>query len=138
RAARVARAPVRALLSRRRVAQPREWRRRARPRALPQHRRRARRRHPRRAFAARRPARARHAPGGRMTRILIVEDEPKLAALESDYLKSQGYDTHTIGDGLEVVPWVRANAPDLILLDLMLPGRDGLEVCRELRSFTDL
>jgi two-component system response regulator BaeR len=73
-----------------------------------------------------------------MSRILIVEDEPKLAALESDYLKSQGYETHCIADGLEVAPWVRANAPDLILLDLMLPGRDGLEVCRELRTFTDV
>lgn len=72
-----------------------------------------------------------------MTRILIVEDEPKLAALEADYLRSQGYDTHCIADGGEVVPWVRAHAPDLILLDLMLPGRDGLELCRELRTFTD-
>ena len=73
-----------------------------------------------------------------MSMILIVEDEPKLAALESDYLRSQGYDTHCIGNGLEVAPWVRANAPDLILLDLMLPGRDGLEICRELRAFTDV
>jgi two-component system response regulator BaeR len=73
-----------------------------------------------------------------MSQILIVEDEPKLAALESDYLKSQGYDTHCIADGNEVVPWVRSNAPDLILLDLMLPGRDGLEICRELRTFTDV
>jgi two-component system response regulator BaeR len=71
-------------------------------------------------------------------RVLIVEDEPKLAALEADYLRSQGYDTHCIADGTEVAPWVRANAPDLILLDLMLPGRDGLEVCRELRAFTDV
>ena len=73
-----------------------------------------------------------------MSRILIVEDEPKLAALEADYLKSQGYDTHWIADGAEVAAWVRVNAPDLILLDLMLPGRDGLEVCRELRTFTDV
>jgi two-component system response regulator BaeR len=73
-----------------------------------------------------------------MSQILIVEDEPKLAALESDYLRSQGYDTHCIADGSEVVSWVRANAPDLILLDLMLPGRDGLEICRELRTFTDV
>jgi two-component system response regulator BaeR len=73
-----------------------------------------------------------------MSRILIVEDEPKLAALESDYLKSQGYETHCIANGAEVVGWVRTNAPDLILLDLMLPGRDGLEVCRELRTFTDV
>jgi two-component system, OmpR family, response regulator BaeR len=72
-----------------------------------------------------------------MKRILIVEDEPKLAALEADYLKSEGFETHCIADGREVVPWVRASAPDLILLDLMLPGRDGLEICRELRGFTD-
>jgi two-component system response regulator BaeR len=73
-----------------------------------------------------------------MSRILIVEDEPKLAALEADYLRSAGYDAHVIGNGAEVVAWVRANAPDLILLDLMLPGRDGLEVCRELRTFSDV
>jgi two-component system response regulator BaeR len=70
--------------------------------------------------------------------ILIVEDEPKLAALEADYLAAAGYATHRIEDGLQVVPWVRANAPDLVLLDLMLPGRDGLEICRELRAFTDV
>jgi len=72
-----------------------------------------------------------------MSRILIVEDEPKLAALEADYLESEGYETHRIANGLEVLPWVRANAPDLVLLDLMLPGRDGLEICRELRSSDD-
>ncbi len=73
-----------------------------------------------------------------MSRILVVEDEPKLAALEADYLKSAGYDAHVIGNGAEVVPWVRANSPDLILLDLMLPGRDGLDVCKELRTFSDV
>ena len=69
-----------------------------------------------------------------MSRILIVEDEPKLAALEADYLKAAGYDTYTLGNGDEVVAWVRAQPPDLILLDLMLPGRDGLEICKALRS----
>ena len=73
-----------------------------------------------------------------MSRILIVEDEPKLAALEADYLKAAGYEAHSIGNGAEVVPWVRANSPDLILLDLMLPGRDGLDICRELRGFSDV
>jgi two-component system response regulator BaeR len=73
-----------------------------------------------------------------MSRILIVEDEPKLAALEADYLKAAGFETHIIGDGREVVAWVRSHAPDLILLDLMLPGRDGVEVCRELRGFSDV
>jgi two-component system response regulator BaeR len=73
-----------------------------------------------------------------MKRILIVEDEPKLAALEADYLKNAGFDTHVIGEGDKVAAWVRANSPDLILLDLMLPGRDGLEVCRDLRAFSDV
>jgi two-component system response regulator BaeR len=72
-----------------------------------------------------------------MSRILIVEDEPKLAALEADYLKAAGFETHSIADGREVLPWVRAQPPDLILLDLMLPGRDGLEICRELRASDD-
>jgi two-component system response regulator BaeR len=69
-----------------------------------------------------------------MSTILIVEDEPKLAALEADYLKAAGYETHILGNGAEVVAWVRAQPPDLILLDLMLPGRDGLEICKELRG----
>ena len=73
-----------------------------------------------------------------MSRILIVEDEPKLAALEADYLKAAGFETHCIADGREVVPWVRAEAPDLVLLDLMLPGRDGLDICRDLRTFSDV
>ena len=73
-----------------------------------------------------------------MNTILVVEDEPKLAALVADYLKASDYGTHVIGDGLAVVPWVRENKPDLILLDLMLPGRDGLEICRELRTFSDV
>ena len=73
-----------------------------------------------------------------MKTLLIVEDEPKLAALIADYLNAAGYETHRIADGREVVRWVRSHAPDLILLDLMLPGRDGLEICRELRGFSDV
>jgi two-component system response regulator BaeR len=82
------------------------------------------------------PSNANAAPAVR--RILIVEDEPKLAAVVSDYLKAASFDTRIIGDGREVVDAVRADPPDLVLLDLMLPGRDGLEICRELRSFSDL
>jgi two-component system, OmpR family, response regulator BaeR len=70
--------------------------------------------------------------------ILIVEDETKLAALEADYLRAEGFEPHCIANGLEVVPWVRTHTPDLILLDLMLPGRDGLDICRELRTFSDV
>lgn len=68
--------------------------------------------------------------------ILIVEDEPKLAALMRDYLSREDYAIHCLDNGLEVVPWVRAHAPRLILLDLMLPGRNGLEICKELRGFS--
>ncbi len=71
-----------------------------------------------------------------MGTILIVEDEPKLASLLADYLKASGFDSFCLGNGLEVVPWAREHQPDLVLLDLMLPGRDGLEVCKELRTFS--
>lgn len=70
--------------------------------------------------------------------VLIVEDEPKLASILADYLASSGFSTHVIGDGREVADWVREHGPALVLLDIMLPGRDGLDVCRELRSFTDV
>ncbi|HXV20154.1 MAG TPA: response regulator [Desulfuromonadales bacterium] len=69
-------------------------------------------------------------------RILIVEDEPKLASLLSDYLQQAGFEASRLDNGLEVAPRVREQAPDLILLDLMLPGKDGLEVCKEIRSFS--
>jgi len=70
--------------------------------------------------------------------ILIVEDEPKLAALLSDYLDQAGFATEILTNGLAVPPRVRAVPPDLVLLDLMLPGCDGLEVCKELRSFSSV
>jgi two-component system response regulator BaeR len=71
-------------------------------------------------------------------RILIVEDEDRLARLLADYLAAAGFAADCLGDGREVVAWVKANAPDLIVLDLMLPGRDGLEVCREIRAFSSV
>jgi two-component system response regulator BaeR len=71
-------------------------------------------------------------------RILIVEDEPKLASLLADYLRAAGFEPSCLGNGLEVVPRVREREPDLILLDLMLPGRGGLEICREIRTFSSV
>lgn len=68
--------------------------------------------------------------------VLIVEDEPKLAALLADYLAKEDFATHILADGRAVVPYVREHAPSMVLLDLMLPGRSGLEVCRELRTFS--
>lgn len=69
-------------------------------------------------------------------RILVVEDEARLAGLLADYLVAAGFAADCLDDGDAVVPWVKANAPDLIVLDLMLPGRDGLEICREIRTFS--
>jgi two-component system, OmpR family, response regulator BaeR len=70
--------------------------------------------------------------------ILIVEDELKVAGLLADYLRASSFVPRIITDGREVVPAIRAAPPALVLLDLMLPGKDGLEICRELRQFTNL
>ena len=70
--------------------------------------------------------------------ILIVEDEEKLARLLSDYLDSAGFETATVSDGRHVIDHVKQRRPDLVLLDLMLPGRRGLDVFRDIRAEMDL
>lgn len=70
--------------------------------------------------------------------ILIAEDEPRIAALLADYLEQSAFATHSLHTGAAVVEWVRHNAPDLVLLDLMLPEKDGLTICRELRAFSSV
>jgi two-component system response regulator BaeR len=70
--------------------------------------------------------------------ILIVEDEPKLAALMTDYLRAAHYETEWLADGAQAVQRVRERNPELVLLDLMLPGKDGLEICREVRAFSEV
>jgi two-component system, OmpR family, alkaline phosphatase synthesis response regulator PhoP len=67
-------------------------------------------------------------------RILLVEDEPSLVLTLSDRLLSEGYRVETAGDGDTALARALAEPFDLIVLDILLPGRDGLEVCRELRS----
>src|SRR5579863_3990748 len=69
----------------------------------------------------------------RMTRILVVEDEPGIALGLGDDLRMEGYDVEVVGDGITAVRRAREGEFDLILLDVMLPGKDGFEVCRELR-----
>jgi two-component system response regulator BaeR len=71
-----------------------------------------------------------------MPKILIVEDEPKLAMLLQDYLRAASFDTEWTANGSDAIPAIRQHAPDLVVLDLMLPGRDGLDICRELRQFS--
>ena len=68
-----------------------------------------------------------------MSRILIVEDEPSIALALDEDLLHEGYETEVVGDGHAAVERGGAGTFDLILLDVMLPGRDGFEVCRELR-----
>jgi len=70
--------------------------------------------------------------------ILIVEDEVKLATLLQDYLIQSGFEATIIHDGAEVEPWLAAHQPSLILLDLMLPGKSGMEICKEIRKTSAL
>jgi len=70
--------------------------------------------------------------------ILIVEDEPKLAALLAEYLRVAGMPCRILTDGRDVLPAVRVTQPRLVLLDLMLPGMDGLEVCRAVREISEV
>lgn len=68
--------------------------------------------------------------------ILIVEDEPKLATLLGNYLSQAGYEQQWVDNGLAVLPLIRENPPALVLLDLMLPGRDGMDICNDIRTFS--
>ncbi|MDK6077841.1 response regulator [Massilia varians] len=70
--------------------------------------------------------------------IMIVEDEPELAALVADYARASGYAPQVFGDGREALAAIRAQPPALVVLDLMLPGLDGLSLCRALRASGDL
>lgn len=67
-------------------------------------------------------------------RLLIVEDEPKLAQLLKEYFQQADFSVHCIHHGDEVMPWLAQHPVELILLDVMLPGRDGLSLCKGIRS----
>ena len=70
--------------------------------------------------------------------ILIVEDEEKIASLLCDYLKEAGFRTSTQNHGDRVMAQVKKDPLDLILLDIMLPGKNGLDLCREIRQFSNI
>jgi two-component system response regulator BaeR len=70
--------------------------------------------------------------------ILLVEDEPDLAQVLVDYLLRDGFDASVEGNGVEALARIRQTPPDLLLLDLMLPGLDGLSILREVRKVSDL
>lgn len=73
-----------------------------------------------------------------MNHILIVEDEAHLANLERDYLVQAGFEVTVINRGDEASEWLQQNTPDLVILDLMLPGKDGLDICRDVRKTSEL
>jgi two-component system response regulator BaeR len=68
--------------------------------------------------------------------ILIVEDEVRLADLLGDYLTQAGFVVHKLETGNGAVEWIESNPPELVVLDLMLPGQDGLSICRQIRAFS--
>ena len=79
----------------------------------------------------------RGAEASRSARALIVEDEVALSALVSGYLRNGGFEVAEAADGRSALVTARSFHPDLVVLDLGLPGLDGTEVCRELRTFSD-
>lgn len=73
-----------------------------------------------------------------MPKILVVDDEPSILNLVASYLKAEGYEVFTASDGLAALKAVKAYKPDILLLDIMLPGLDGLEVLSRLRRESDV
>lgn len=67
-------------------------------------------------------------------RILIVEDDQRLAELTAEYLQANGFEVSVEGDGARAARRIVDSQPDLVILDLMLPGEDGLSICRRVRS----
>ena len=71
------------------------------------------------------------------TRVLVVDDEPPIVELLTGYLVREGYEVVSASDGPAAVEAVRGCSPDVVILDVMLPGLDGIEVCRQIRAFSD-
>jgi DNA-binding response OmpR family regulator len=73
-----------------------------------------------------------------MRRVLVVDDEPHIRAVLRGYLEADGYAVSEAADGESALERIRKDRPDLVLLDVMLPGIDGLETLRKLRAFSDV
>jgi two-component system response regulator BaeR len=70
--------------------------------------------------------------------ILIVEDESDLSAIVADYVTAAGYRAEVVADGRKALAGIRRKPPDLIVLDIMLPGLDGVALCKAVREFSDI
>src|SRR6202165_5426962 len=73
-------------------------------------------------------------PMGGRPRILLADDDPRVLQVVSRYLDLEGYEMDTVADGEAAVETAAANPPDLIILDIMMPGIDGIEACRRIRA----
>jgi DNA-binding response OmpR family regulator len=73
-----------------------------------------------------------------VSQILVVDDDPRVSDVVARYLQRDGHEVTTIADGLEALTYATDHPPDLVILDLMLPGISGLEVCRRLREIGPL
>jgi DNA-binding response OmpR family regulator len=69
------------------------------------------------------------------TKVLIVEDDAEISRLTAMYLEIEGYDTSIVDDGLAAIAAIKSYSPDLIVLDLMLPGLSGIDICKQARAF---
>jgi DNA-binding response OmpR family regulator len=76
-------------------------------------------------------------PSPAALRALVVDDEPPLVKIVCTYLEREGFEVASAGDGERAIALARELDPDVIVLDLMLPGIDGIEACRQIRSFSD-
>src|SRR5262245_25199608 len=76
--------------------------------------------------------------GGAMASILVVDDDPKILSVLGRGLRFEGYEVQLAADGLEALRFARVEPPELVVLDVMLPGMDGLEVCQRLRRATNV
>lgn len=77
-------------------------------------------------------------PGTLEPYVLVVEDDPKIARLVVDYLHSEGHSARSVQEGLAALTLMRERMPDLLILDVMLPGMDGVAICREVRRFSEV
>lgn len=71
-------------------------------------------------------------------KILVVEDDPKISDLLLNYLNANGYEGTAYYDGLQALQYVKEQTPDAIIMDWMLPGLDGIQLCKEIRGFSDV